>query len=183
MNQENNQLENVFKSCKTASKILQVLIIIVTVAMILCMVAAGGCFAFHKQIGQAMVDNPEVFNSTTFSVSEHGIQYTANASDMTSPEDFGLSVASICLVGGISLIFVKIVLHMMRRIFSVILDSESPFSEKVIKTLRRSFILLTVYIGLTTGLGSAAFVGVFLWCIYKIFQYGASLQQQADETL
>ncbi len=69
------------------------------------------------------------------------------------------------------------------QVFSVIQKEESPFADTVMNKLKINFILLTVMLGISIGIGAAAVAAFLFWCIYNIFDYGRLLQVESDETL
>lgn len=83
----------------------------------------------------------------------------------------------------ISLLLFFIVLNLFIRILKEIQTEDSPFTAVIIKTLRTTFVVLSVLLFTLFGIIYAA-IGTFLFTIlYTIFAYGYELQIQADETL
>ena len=80
------------------------------------------------------------------------------------------------------LVCFTVVLHFVGKVFKTFQESYSPFQPKVIRNLRITFILLTLYT-LSTSLGIGLIVGLASWCVLNIFEYGCELQKQSDETL
>ena len=71
----------------------------------------------------------------------------------------------------------------LKKIFKIILESESPFDDKVIKYLRILFITFVIMMALTVNMPVALILGVIFVCVYNIFLYGKELQRLSDETL
>lgn len=183
MNQEMSKLENVRKSCKTALTVIRILSILIMVAMVVCFVCAIAFFAAAPTIDAMMAQNPDVAAGFSSNFSVMGLNMTYRFDDLFNKGMYAYPIGVTTLIGGLTTLFVLIVFKFVGKILKSILETESPFSDVVLKRLKSSFILITVLIGVGNGLGVAAFLGMFLWCIYTIFQYGAQLQNQADETL
>lgn len=83
---------------------------------------------------------------------------------------------------GVLLVFMVVVLHFVGKVFKEFQENYSPFQPKIIKNLRITFILLTLYTLSSSG-GIGLIVGLASWCVLNIFEYGCELQKQSDETL
>lgn len=173
-----SHLSNVKKSCQTTAKILGIISFIVTFLMVCSFVFAGVCFVFHSGIDQVLEKSPDIANNISTSITVFGIDML-----FSGTEKFALRIGAAGIACGLALVFLKIAIVSLRKIFSTILNSESPFSEDVISTLKTSFVLITVFVALSTGIILALIIGIFLWCIYTIFQYGCDLQKEVDETI
>lgn len=176
-------LDNVRKSCKTASTVVKVVSIFVRIGMILAFLGAGILFALHDKLDEAIAADPSFSANISVSIAASNISLDSALQEFIDNGQYAIAYGTVCIVAGLALVFMLIVLRMIRRIFTSILNSESPFSNEVIVNLKKSFILLTIFLCIACGLGIAVFIGVFFWCIYTIFQYGAQLQKEADETL
>lgn len=86
------------------------------------------------------------------------------------------------IVLSVMLIFIAVTLHFVGKVFKEIRESYSPFRRDIIKNLKVAFVLVTLLV-LQRSLGIGLIVGVFLWCVIHIFEYGCELQRMSDETL
>ena len=82
----------------------------------------------------------------------------------------------------IPLILFVVTLHFVAKTFKEIRESDSPFRPAILKNLSLPFILITL-MSASSGLFFGAVVGIVLWCVYCILDYGCELQKQSDETL
>lgn len=183
MNNEMTKLENVRKSCKTALTVVTVLSWILRVVAGLTLVGAIIMFTMGDKIDEAINSNPEIMDNVTISASSGPMDVTVPVEEMIDDGQYAVAFGTLFIFVTVIMILALILFRMISKIFKTILASGSPFEEVVIRTIKKSFIVLTIYVVLLTGLGEGALVGVFFWCIYTIFQYGAQLQKQADETL
>lgn len=180
MSKEMTNLEKVKKSCNTAKKLANVISIIFRIGMVMCFVGAGIVFAMHSQIDAAVVEHPEYFQHTDISIELFGNEYFTSADNVMS---YAMTCGTALIVAALSLLFGVIVFKIIGKCFKTINESESPFSDEVIALLKKCFIVSTVFIAMSSDIFLGAVVGIVLWCVYTIFQYGRELQQQADETL
>lgn len=186
MNEQEARLTKVKKSCKIAHTIANVVKYIVIAAVCICLVAAVICFIFRSSIDAALAESIRNGSATiTFDDAEiNGIlQFRMEMDALIESGQYGLGIALYCIFGAIVTGCTAVVFHLISRIFAGIEKSESPFSEQVIHSLKTSFIVLVILTGLFHGFDSALFLGLFLWCIYNILEYGAVLQEEVDETL
>ncbi len=181
----NEKLETIQKRSRIGAKVLSVLQTLVIVGAVLCLV--GGCIL----IGLKDEINPEIrerVESGQISVYEIRTQEgflaaTFDFDERIAAGDYATAFAADCFFGAVMCIFVCIVLFQLGIIFKSLSSEGTPFSENVMKRLKISFIVVTVAALFASGLGLALVVGLFLWCIYAIFEYGILLQTQVDETL
>lgn len=118
-----------------------------------------------------------------FNVSCGLVSFNVNEVAQIHDGDIALALAVGSMLIAISLFLFFIVLNLFVRILKEIKTEDSPFTAAVIKTLRTTFIALSVLLFTLFGIIYAA-IGAFLFMIiYTIFEYGYELQVQADETL
>lgn len=82
----------------------------------------------------------------------------------------------------VAFVLAQVMLRMVTKLFTRISESKSPFTEDVVKIIKALAILL----GLVVGVDNSILGIVIAFVIYTfalIFQYGAELQNQSDETL
>jgi hypothetical protein len=108
----------------------------------------------------------------------------------------------LTLIGAVSMAVLAAIVYMMYRLFSVIGDNGTPFTESAVKILRSEAILILAQsvllplfdYALTAAVnpgGSATmsfnvislFIAVAVYIIAVIFDYGTELQKESDETL
>jgi hypothetical protein len=79
-------------------------------------------------------------------------------------------------------ILAQVMLRMVTRLFTRIRENKSPFTEDVVKAIKALAILLGLVVGIDNGILGIV-IAFVIYTFGLIFQYGAELQNQADETL
>ena len=72
---------------------------------------------------------------------------------------------------------------LIEGIFKEIKESESPFTESILKKLRIVFIVVSIFAFLMSGFWAGAITALLCWAVYCIIDYGYALQSEVDETL
>ncbi|MBO4214562.1 MAG: hypothetical protein J5876_06245 [Lachnospiraceae bacterium] len=78
---------------------------------------------------------------------------------------------------------VAVIFWLVEGIFKQIKESDSPFTDAILKKLRIVFIVISILALLTNGLWAGAITALLCWAIYCIIDYGYALQLEVDETL
>ena len=94
---------------------------------------------------------------------------------------WGMFVGLIFAAGMCAL--VAVLFWLIEGIFKQIKESDSPFTEAVLKKLRIVFICVPIIAFLTNGIWAGLIVALLCWAIYCIIDYGYALQIEVDETL
>lgn len=187
MSTEMTKLEGVKKSCHTAAKVVKVFRIIATIAMIMAFVGSIIIFSMHStidtQMAKGVAEGTTTVDNVKIELNMALVQWDTDLSSWIDEGQYARAFGVTTLIAGIAALFGVIILKILGNMLNVIIESESPFSDEVLKKLKKGFIVTTVFVGLASGLGAALFFGLFFWCIYTVFQYGHELQKQADETL
>ncbi|SCY01955.1 hypothetical protein SAMN02910451_01135 [Butyrivibrio hungatei] len=191
------KLANIKKSCNTTRKIANVLGVLMAVVAVAALVGGVLIFAYRDDINKnAVVEN---INGKTvahicgddgtelFELDNLGIQIALGSVSFTGvfankgmvAEGLGVG----CFIIAVVLAVVAGIFILIMNVFKVVENSDSPFSEEVMKKLKAAFIIITVFTALAVGIGPAVLTGVVFWSIYCILDYGYVLQKEADETL
>lgn len=175
-------LEKMKKNCYISSVILNVLRIVTILSFVA--VVIGGilsvCFSAKLNMAYANGKFPLPVN---FNVSCGVVSFNIKEVAEIHNGDIALALGVASMLIAISLLLFFVVLNLFIRILKEIQTEDSPFTAGVIKTLRTTFIALSVLLFTLFGIIYAA-IGTFLFTIlYTIFVYGYELQIQADETL
>ncbi len=180
------KLTNVKKSCSIAKKVVKVFRVIMLVVAIMCAVGAVTCIGLSKQIDTGIANSIEqgygTFDASAISI-DGIINLKIPVEKMADKGYYGALMATYCVFGSIMSIIVFVIFLTLERVFQTIEESDTPFCELVLRRLKRVFIMLVVITALFSGLGFGAILGLSLWCIYRIFEYGTTLQIEVDETL
>lgn len=79
-------------------------------------------------------------------------------------------------------ILAQVMLHLVTKLFTRIRESENPFTADVVKSMKALAILLGLVIGVENTIVGVV-IAFVIFAFAMIFQYGAELQHQVDETL
>ena len=187
MSEEALKLEKIKNSCNVTAKVALVLEILLSVIAFISLVCVFVCARFQDDIDQTMGEQVAIDMQEDMVQSFQSIgglfRIVINSGEMIENGHFGMLLALYCLSATILLVMVVIVIDLIRKIFKTIKISETPFSEEVLKKLRRMFIVIAIVLLLMSGVGMALMVGLIGWCIYTILDYGFTLQKQVDEML
>ncbi|MCR4815502.1 MAG: hypothetical protein K5879_11835 [Lachnospiraceae bacterium] len=138
---------------------------------------------------------PVTVASVTAEDIENGKLATAVSGRMTSDipqvqEFFNENENSLSLVYGLYCITMSFMigiltfaLYFIHSAFAIIVKEGNPFADRVIKRILVSFIVISVVLAGTAGLGFGVLGGFLAWVVYTIMDYGRTLKIQSDETL
>ncbi|MBP5701847.1 MAG: hypothetical protein J6W85_05365 [Lachnospiraceae bacterium] len=185
MNEQMKKLEAIKNRCHTASKVLGIIrgfVIFLTVIVLL-----AGILIFAK----ANVLNPELIWASEegyfdlhSTIDYNGpFNFMVDLSDRFGPENPAAPLWITCMIAGFTCLVVAVILTFIKKIFTSLETENTPFSEKCMKQIKVSFIVIGITSLMSMSLGVTIIVGLILYCIYSIFEYGAALQTEIDETL
>ena len=177
------ELENVKKSSNVARIVLNIIKIIFIIACVLLIVAGIALIAKNDYVNQVFSQGQMDVNDVSIDFNLGSFSFAENPEELLAAGKFGTQMGIYSIGFGIVCAFCVVITNCLTSIFKSIKDSESPFSEEVIRKLRKVFILISVVMFIGEGIGNGALCAVICWCIYTIFKYGYVLQKQADETL
>lgn len=199
MNEESVKLAQIQKSCKAAKIVSKIFMVAAIVGCVLSLIASIVVFTNKDKYD-------EVFNAEDvtmkvgvgnfyFASFDHGDINSILDEEMTSDvpeiqEYFDENQHSGALRMGFFLIIIAVycaclavVMGFIASIFSTVLKEGNPFSDKVLKKVLVSMIIITVIIGASNGLGMCLVLALVTWVVYTILDYGRTLQKLSDETL
>lgn len=191
------KLANVKKSCNTARKIANVLGVLMAVIAVVALVGGVLIFAYRDDINKnAVIEN---VNGKTvahicgdngtelFELDNLGLQIALGSVSFTGVfANKGMVAEGICVgcfIIAAVLAVISGIFILIMNVFKVVENSDSPFSEEVMKKLKTAFIIITVFTVFSVGIGPAALAGVVFWSVYCILDFGYVLQKESDETL
>ena len=196
MSKENEKLLAVKKSCKGV-KIVSLILLIVTIVATILALASGIIMTAGSSKIDPYIKQAQAEGNTDVDIMYQGIKI--GRVDLPDPDNWHSDVpaiqekfdeGSISFVFGLYLfivfgilVFTAVVLALFYSVFDIIVKEETPFSDKVIRRLLISLILVDFILGGTVGWGFAVLGGFVTWAIITIMQYGKELQIQSDETL
>ncbi len=88
----------------------------------------------------------------------------------------------MALAEATSIVVFYFIAHYTQKVFRLLKDNESPFDESLLKPFKVLFIVLTIII-LTRSVFFGILTGGILACMYFIYLYGCSMQEDEDHTL
>lgn len=196
MEEQIKKLKRIKSSCKAVKTVSLIIFIICVVATVLTLIGSIVFFAsngkYDDEIMQAVSEG-----HLSFSFGLGFIQITENdletitqiQSDVPAIQEIVKNSPVSMTMGfyllGISFLcaVTSIPCFLFYSIFSLIIKEDTPFSDKVVRRFLISFIILSVVIAMSVGIGFGLLAGFVTWTIYTILDYGKTLQIQSDETL
>lgn len=170
------------KSCGTAKKITRFFAILMIAAFALCVIGTAATLAFRSQIDTTLAENAD--RATFDNIEINGIlSFRLKVDRLVEAGEYGKAVTLYCVFGMAVTALIAGMFHCLNKTFITIETSESPFTDKVLKTLKTVFILFTVMAGLFCGVVPFILIGVACWSVYCIMDYGITLQEEIDETV
>ena len=182
MNEQMKKLEAVKSRCNTLAKVVgiveKIFIVITIIVAVIGLVFIIGRNKLNPALEEGISHGYVDYDMSVRVGNVLGI-------DNITPQigDYAFGIGITCLFSALAVACVVIVLAFIKKIFTVIKEENSPFSEKCLKTIKISFIIITVATLLGRSIGVTVMTGFVLFCIYSIFEYGAALQTEIDETL
>ena len=187
MNEQKMKLDKVKKSCRTTRKVVNVFKVLFIVCAVVCFLGAALCGGFRKQIDRGIQTSIEkgygTFETDDLEIHTGIISMNRDFDDFIENGNYALVCIIYCIFGGVLLTILTVIFSIIANIFKDIENSESPFTPSVLSKIRKMFIALVIIMGLSVGIGLAVMLGLILWCVYCIMDYGAALQIEVDETL
>ncbi len=182
MSTQEIKLAKVKKSCKAAKIITRIMTIIAAIATVLCLAGCAIVSVMGDKINEAImlgqgsfsVTNPEINGLLSFSI---------NLESMVQAGEYAKATIIVCVFGALVCLCLTIISAIINRTFVKLERCETPFAAEVMKSLKAMFIVLTAAVVVCVGLGDGLIIGVCLWCVYTIMDYGCALQEEVDDTV
>lgn len=187
MNKENEKLEVIKKRCKVTATAVKVIEIVLIVLAVLILAFSIACFVMKDSVNSAAATGSGMGYTLDFSEFSFGdggmFSFRFDPAKYAEAGDYGTASGIVLLLASWICIITIVVAAIFRRMFTSIIESESPFSEDVLKKMKIAFVIISLsivcFISIVWGLVAA---GLF-WCLVAIFEYGVEIQKQVDETL
>jgi len=196
MNQENIKLKEVKKSCGAVRKVAVILTIILIVGCVASAIGSIAIFSMGNEFDTIVQEAEEKGVIDEGSIGKSKGLIKIDSFDIENIETDSawlrekLDEAPMSIIYGSYTITVSIIMAVLAVVMSIISKSfkimeeeDSPFTDKVIKRMTITMIILSVIIGCTAGTGFGILMGFMTWAVYTILDYGKVLQIQSDETL
>lgn len=179
MKEEKNIIEKIQKTCQigcVATNIFKIFGIVMSAVMILM----GSVFVgVSERINQIL---KEAIGVETHMLDGLGLLEETVLKSLLEEGNFAMVIGLELIVAGVILICSAIMMHFAGKIFKEMRESYSPFQLSIVKNLKVVFVLITLLV-LSSSLATGLILGIALWCVIHIFEYGCELQRQSDETL
>lgn len=182
MSETNVKIEKIQKTSK-------IVLILASIAKVLCIVVAVSClvggmlsFGLKDAINSGIIrdlDNGTLQMEDVFA----GQKMKADVCEAIVQNGHTAEVlAGYLLTCGVMTTVMAVMFHFIGRIFKDFREGYSPFQPALVKKLKVLFVFITLFT-LKTSLLIGALIGLALWCVLQIFDYGCVLQRESDETL
>lgn len=165
-------------------KIAQVCIILSIVGVVGAMI--GGVtlsiLCHSNVLNTFMEQHPEAVEHIQLQQYQSFFTFNQKLSAYTDYRSALQQAAVQCFVGGVMLILIIVMLVYLKKVFSKIAESETPFTKAILGDLKIMFVIIAI-LCLENSILLGIIIGFVLLCLYKIFEYGCMLQKESDETL
>jgi len=179
-----NKLNKVKKNCKTIKTVISILQIFLIIGIICSAVGIVTISYYKNEVNQALAAAEENGASIDFDDFQAGIfKGSIKSEALINEGKYNVALNLTCIYALIVCSFVYGVFFVIKKIFKEIEQSESPFSDTVLKKLKALFIIISIASLISFGLGYAILTALVLNCIYCILDYGCAIQTEVDETL
>ena len=185
MSESNSKIEKIQKSSKTALLVINIAKIFCIACAVIAIVVGCIVIGMRTQFGhefQTAIDEGTIVREDIMNFAKIGVDYEKFMEGKLADSEIGIVLGTYILTIGIVSICMAVVLHFVSKVFKDFCKSYSPFQPGIIKNLKITFVLRTVFV-LKSSLLIGAIVGLAAWCVINIFEYGCELQKQSDETL
>lgn len=192
MEQNKEKINKFSKGVVTASKVGKIFSIIGIVGCVIALIfIAITAFAFDPMV-EYIKAHPETLGNIEINIGESGNIILIIADKITLGElvdnkplmmNMLGSGAIECVEGLISCVITLVLMNLVKGMFEKLEKAESPFNTELNSDLKKSFIAITILVLFNASWIIALIVGLMLAVVYYLYQYGASLQKDVDETI
>ena len=195
MNQENIKLEKVKKSCGAVRKVAIILTIILIVGCVAAAFSSVFIFSMGSEFDEVVMEAEEkgVINNSKNSFSlikiDDGFKVDNIETDSAWLQEkldaapLSIAYGIYCITIAVTLAVLAVCMSIISKSFKIIEEEESPFTDKVIKRMTVTLIVISVLLACTANTGFGILMGFITWAVYTILDYGKVLQIQSDETM
>ena len=185
MLEQNKKLEIIKKRCNTSIKVIRILQIFAVIGIIAALIGAICCFTMKDTINNGIAESVAQGKTEIEDVliSNGLLSIAVNYEGFYKEGNYATPAAINCVIATVITSVVYYLLGLFKKIFENLINEDNPFSDKILNNLKICFIVITVILALSVGIGPGVIAGLLGWCIYSIFEYGRVLQTEIDETL
>lgn len=196
MNEINEKLDRIKKSCHTGKIVSNVFCIIAIVGCVLSLIAGISIFAMGREFDDMIESGREAGIVSVGDKIGGARMIDINLDDPSSIESdipalkeaiadhpfsilYGTYIMSVTVI----LAVVAVMMKLISSVFAMIEKEETPFSDKVRKRVTIVLAITSGILLLTNGAALGVLGALVTWAVYTILDYGKTLQTQSDETL
>lgn len=185
MNEQISKLSAIKKRCITSTKFISVLQILAIIGIVGAIVGAISCVTMKDSINQAMAEQIASGKATveSFEFGTGILNFKMNYEKAFESGNYADPLAINCVMAAIITGISLFLLTAFKKIFKNLINEENPFSDSILKRLKICSIVIIVVLGAFVGVGPAVVIGLLLWCIESMLEYGKVLQTEVDEML
>lgn len=174
------------------TKVAKILSIVGLVFCVLGLIFVGLAALNFDAIYDYVKANPKVMGELEIGISESKhffitITDKTTLMELVDNKDLMMTVlgnsALDCLQGLVVCAITGFLMNTVGKLFAKLENAETPFTTELNKDLKESFIGITLLVLVTGDFVVAAIVGLALVVVYYLYQYGATLQKDVDETI
>ena len=177
---DTGKIEKIQKTSKIALKLTNVAKVICIVAAIIVFVGGIIVLAYSDEVNESIRQEVESGELLAEDILED--VSSVKVMELINENQIATVLTVYMVIVAIMLILLAIVWYFIGKVFKNLTENDSPFNAGIIKDLKIAFILVTI-ISLQSSILAGIVIGLALWCIINIFEYGCILQQLSDETL
>lgn len=194
MNELNNKLEKIKKSCKAGCIVSRIVMIMCIVGCTLTLISGIVIFNMGSRFDSLLAESSQTEAAGTKILSAHafGIDLSdfsdvesdipalqAAIDDHPASISAGLFLVTVSFFTALCAVFTFI----LAGTFRLIETSETPFTVKIRNRIVICLVGVAFLLGGIHNLSSAAVTAIAAWAVYTIMDYGIALQTESDETL
>lgn len=185
MIEQNKKLETIKKRCVTSKKVISILQVIAIIGIVASLIGAICCITMKDTINNGIAESVAQGKTKVedVKISSGLLDIMINYEEFYKAGNYATPVTINCVIATVITSIVCYLLGLFKKIFDNLINEDNPFSDKILNNLKNCFIVMTVILTLSVGIGAGVIVGLLGWCIYSIFEYGKVLQTEVDETL
>lgn len=192
MEQNKERINKFSKGIVNVAKVGKILSIVGLVFCVIGLICIGVTAIAYDPVLDYIRANPNTMGAIEINLSESSHIYIALFDKTTLLElfenkDLALRVlgnaAIDCIEGAVTCAITLVLMNLIKSMFLKLENADSPFNTELNGDLKKSFIGITILVLINSTVVVALIVGLVLVVVYYLYQYGASLQKDVDETI
>ena len=144
MTEQMKRLEAVKKRCSTLAKVVGIFEVICIVLTIITLTTSLTFLIGQDKLNpelQKGIDQGYINYETSINIGgAMGVENLIPAND-----NYALGIGLTCLFATLAIFFVVVILAFIKKIFTIIKEENSPFSDKCLKNIKIGFIVITIF--------------------------------------